>query len=237
MTVSRQETLFDISAPIDPTDSSGEIRSDLDRLEIVYGELGFVPQSRSELTEAMLALDSRDTPGGYATHLNEVLRHQQKSVSQDPPAALRSIVGTIKGFAATTRGDRTTLLAVSEELSEYAGNQKFLELDNVSSLNGWSLQPGTKRGLGLINRQLAVEKAIREGEWGGIDGFDKEESIAGMMAGSRVYEAIAGADAALIGAEKRHEFWINCLEQATNHLAVRAVAVGALKSLGVTYEK
>jgi hypothetical protein len=233
MTTSHQEALF--GTP-DNRISTDERRGDLDRLEMVHSELGFIPHSRRELNYAMLALDNRDLPGGYARFLNEVLRHQQKSVSLDPPAALRSIVTSIRGFAETTRGDKTALLALGEELQPFAGNQQFLELNNVSNISGWSLQPLTKRGLGLVNRQLTVEQAIRDGEWPDIDDLEKEESIADMVISRRVYEVLAAVDAGISGADNRNEFWVECLEAATNHGAVRAIALQALNKLGVVNE-
>ena len=231
MTSSSQDALFDL--PADPVSVPPEKRTDFDRLSMVYGELGFTPHNREELNYATLALDNRDTPGGFARFLNEVLRHQQKSTSTDAPAALRSIVTKVKGFAETTAGDKTALGFIDEEIQDYLGMQNFLELDKISNLSGWSLQPATTRGLGLINRQLLTEKAIRDGEMARLDYAKTEEAIADMMATTRVYEAKNALDGALTQAGNRHEFWTGCLEQAVNHGAVRTIAVQALQRLGV----
>ena len=226
--------LFDFppSADVPP-----EKRSDYDRLSMVHGELGFVPHTREELNYATLALDNRDVSGGFARFLNEVLRHQQKSVSSDAPAALRSIVNKVKGFADTTAGDRTTLQFVDDELQDYLGTQNFLELDKVHALTDWSLQPSTTRGLGLINRHLTVEDALRNAEMANLEYAKSEEAIAEMMATTRVYEAKNALDGALVQVDNRHEFWLSCLEQATKHGAVRTIAVQALERLGVTPQR
>lgn len=235
MTSSSQDTLFDL--PTAPAPIPPEKRTDFDRLSMVYSELGFTPHSREELNYAMLALDNRDTPGGFARFLNEVLRHQQKSASTDAPAALRSIIAKVKGFAETTAGDKTALGFIDEEVQEYLGTQNFLELDKMNNLSGWSLQPATTRGLGLMNRHLLTEKAIQDGEMARLEYAKTEEAIADMMATTRVYEAKNALDGALVQAGNRHDFWTTCLEEAASHGAVRAIAVQALERLGVKQQQ
>ena len=231
MAISEQETLFD--APAVATVAPDK-RSDYDRLSMVHGELGFIPHSRDELNYATLALDNRDTPGGFARFLNEVLRHQQKSVSNDAPAALRSILAKVKGFADTTRGDKTTLQFIDEELQGFLGTQNFLELDKISSLEGWSLEPSTARGLKLITRHRLAEEALNDEKMVNFAYAETEDAVAEMLAATRVYEAKSALDGALIQADNRHAFWLSCLEQATKHGAVRTIAVQALERLGVT---
>lgn len=232
MTASQQEALFG-----SPDGSEKEVRSSLDRLEMVYEALGFIPHTKAELNDAMLALDNLEVTGGYARMLNEVLQHQHKAETKDATAALRSIVGRVKGYASTSKGDIGSLIAIREELQPYLGNQNFLELDDVSNLSGWSDQPLTKRGLGLISRHLAVSDAIARHEMPLLDDAAKDPAIAELMASARIYEAADAADAGVEEANRRREFWIGRLQEATQHTVVRPMAFQALRSLGVEQER
>ena len=234
MTSSQQETLFDIPGP---DKGSPDKRTSLDRLEIVYGELGFIPHSMPELNDATLALDHRDSTGGFARRLNEVLQHQKKADAEDATSALRSIISRTRGYAGTTRADKMSLTAIEEELHDYLGTQNFLELSDVANLSGWSLQPITGRGLGLINRHLVVEKAIADHEMPALDLLATEEALADMMATTRVYEADKAIKDGLEEADRRHEFWVQCLQESTNHTVVRPIAFQALRALGVIEQK
>lgn len=238
MTNGQQETLFDMpgSEPEEPDESSLEKRTSLDRLEMVYGELGFIPHSRDELNYATLALDNRDTTGGFARLLNEVLLHQKKADTEDASAALRSIVARVKGYAETTRGDKMTLGEIEEELQGFLGIQNFLELEAIPNLSPWSLQPTTTRGLGLINRHLVVKKAINDQEMPALDHLTEEEAIAEMMAETRIYEASQAIKDSLTEADRRHEFWVGCIKEATRHTSVRPLAFQALRNLGIKTE-
>lgn len=222
------KALFDI-----PTDSAPEVRTSFDRLVMVHGELGFTPHSMQELNYATLALDNRDLPGGYARFLNEVLLHQKKSVSKDPTAALRSIVSKVKAFAETTRGDKTMLLQIQEELRESLGVHNFIGINTVRSLEDWENQPATKRGLGLISRQLAVSEALQKQEMINLDSVADNDAIQEMMEHARVFEANDAANGALEQADARFMFWAECLEGAKDHMVVRPMAFQALRSLGV----
>ena len=204
---------------------------------MVYEALGFIPHTKAELNDAMLALDNLEVTGGYARMLNEVLQHQHKAETKDATAALRSIVGRVKGYASTSKGDIGSLVAVREELQPYLGNQNFLELDDVSNLSGWSDQPLTKRGLGLISRHLVVSDAIARHEMPLLDEVAKDPAIAELMASARVYEAADAADAGVEEANRRREFWIGRLQEATQHTVVRPMAFQALRSLGVEQER
>lgn len=227
-----EKALFDM-----PMSTPVEKRTSLDRLVMVKGELGFIPHSMAELNYATLALDNRDVPGGYARFLNEVLLHQQKSISTDPSAALRSIITKVKGFASTTKGDKTMLLQIQEELQGSLGVHNFIELSSMSSLRGWEHQPGTKRGLGLMSRQLIVDQALQEHKMVDLDTVADDDIIDYVLKHTRVYEANAGINAALEQGEARFAFWADCLEGAKNHLVVRPIAIQALRSLGVETDK
>lgn len=239
MAQSQQDSLFDLPPSATNTEKGsaeeggGDVRNDFDRLSIVHGELGFIPHSRAEMTHAMLVLDYREQPGGFAGYLNTVLHRQINYEVEDPSAALRSIVSSIRGYAGSTKGDKTALLQIQDEVQPYAGVQNFLELTNINNLHGWEAQPGTKRGLGLISRQIRVTKGLNEGEWPGIDNHTSEEAIADLMVEARVYEALAAINDGMQQAGNRHEFWVDCLKQATRHMAVKPLAVEALKKLGV----
>ena len=63
-----------------------------ERLQTVYEHYGFYPHNKRELSEAYNLVSFRQQPSGVAKHLNEVLLHQQRARTDDPHAALRSIV-------------------------------------------------------------------------------------------------------------------------------------------------
>lgn len=212
-------------------------RTSLDRLEMVHGELGFIPHSMSELNYAMLGLDNRDVPGGYARHLNEVLLHQKKSISEDPTAALRSIVRKVKGFASTVRGDKTMLLQIQEELQDSLGVHNFLELNSLHNLSKWRDQPSTKRGLGLISREILVGQALQDKTMPNLDQVADEDAIEHVLGSIRVYEASNAITSAIEHSDARFAFWVECLESAKDHTVVRPLAFQALASLGIESAK
>lgn len=208
-------------------------RTDIERLGMVYGELGFAPHSREELNYAMLALDHRDVPGGFAHRLNDVLLNQQKAKTSDAVAALRSIVSKTKKYASTTRADKFALGEVGDELSDYLGTQNFLEIADVPVMADWSLRPELARGLGLVNRHIAVQEALATHEMPDLDTLGAHHIVAEMVASARVYEVDVAAKEAFNEAERRFDFWVKCLEEAMQHTAVRSIAFQALRKLGV----
>lgn len=82
------------------------------RIAHISKEYGFLPTTTIELNEAFELIGFLSEPGKTAAHLNEVLKHQQKSKdpSVEPQDAVRSITRLMHGFAtdADTRAGRIT---------------------------------------------------------------------------------------------------------------------------------
>lgn len=198
-----------------------------ERLAIVRSEGGFFAHSARELNLALGAIENSDPKrGGFGRYLNEVLIHQSKSISDDPPAALRSIVNEIKQFAQDSRGSASMAALLRRELPD----GQLTALDKSDSLRGWRQQGSTGRGLKVVARRSRLARMDQDEA---PDYTVSSEDIEAMLETMRRYEAEASIGSIIEEERYRFDFWVETLKSAQSHMAVTAMVRSAIKSLNI----
>lgn len=203
------------------------------RLGFVVNGIGMVPSSKKELTRAMSALEHRDSAGGFASHLNEILLHQNKAKTNDPRAALRSVLSEVGSYASTARGNVAMLGTLECELAD---RDDLVPSKSVAN-NGLSRDllrvPATRRAIGHMLRSRQVDIALRENELVDLNQAVDDEQMAVFLQGIRLSDFKHGVDVTRRQQQNRFDFWTDQLEASTRHSAVRAMAFAALEKCGV----
>gem|GEM_PF-1588408 len=200
-----------------------------ERIMIVVTEAGFYPRSRREVNLALGAIENRDLPGGYGRYLNEVLRHQQKSVSEEPTKALISIVEEITGFAAQVPGNVTALMGIAEAIKDM---HDFAAISGSQGLSDWQHQGLTRRGLQLLTQRTCFATALAENVAPNLDSPITDDMTQDVISKLRVGDARRHIKILTDEQRTRRAFWIDQLTAAQKHMAVKAMAFHALKKLG-----
>jgi hypothetical protein len=218
----------------------------LERMQAVRGTANFLPTSRGEINEAFALLSFLHEPGKTARHLNEVLRHQQKSRTDDPAAAVRSITREYAGYARKARADCFNLTAMQQELDEYSQNDgsKLRMLKDAGRLTGTAQfvrHRDLSRLAGTGEQGIVSPFQTRsDGKRSALDPYtiteptdEMTEHIAQELGSVRIWEAQKGIGAMITDQQNRFSFWTDRLREARAHSVALPVANAALQALGV----
>lgn len=200
--------------------------TDFERFHVVSDEGKFRPQSSRELNLALGAVEHRESVGGFAKYLNEVLIHQIHSTSEDPQAALRKIISEIKSFAKASKTELYLMTMLKNELPDSA----VAGMRQSSNLKDWKHQGTTRRSLkqlALTRRQLTYREDTDKVD---LDPVSDEE-VQSLLARTRRHEADALIAITEDSLKNRYEFWSDALRSSRSHLVARPIAQSALNEL------
>lgn len=195
-----------------------------ERIAVVRNEAGFFASSSRELNLALGAIEHRDEPGGFGHYLNDVLIHQQKSVSDNPERALRSIVEDIKGFGRSAAPTISILQLLTRELPE--GN--FEALASSSQLQNWKYQESTRRALRTLVHRNKQREMQPEGENLNLNAAITDEEVEDYLSVTRRYQAITDIITVSAEQEARQGFWLETLKSSESHMVIRKMARQAI---------
>ncbi|MDB5181331.1 MAG: hypothetical protein JWP13_94 [Candidatus Saccharibacteria bacterium] len=213
-----------------------------DRLEILQLDAEFLATSRDELNEAFSLLSFIDTPGGAATHLAEIARHQEKH-GADPVKAQIRVTEEYVAYARKARSNRTSLRTLQEELEDMPEQHPFAHLDETRLYTG---KGELVRYMDL--RTLAFTKDISafpfsplrpytKGQRGAHDPYTVEspraevaDRIREVLSSTRTHDAKDLVGEAINEQANRYTFWAERVHEIEAHQA-RAISLVARRSL------
>jgi|GEM_PF-3653078 len=236
-----EATLFDVEKR-PPPDRANRA----ERLDTIFDNYGFYPETPRELNEAFALTGYGDDPHAVNRHLAEIYNHQnsEKTKTEDPAAAVRSVTSGYIGFASTAKANihfaRESWVALNENrglISNFTSLAKtpgFVNPDDEASARGYGQ---LVRFHDLSNYSNLVSE--------GIDPLSinytlrhpdalASERLATVLSSVRFTEGLKLAVATGKAQEQRFKFWTEQLRSAQRHMIARPLATTALKKLGVT---
>lgn len=221
-----------------------------ERLTTMRNVAGFYPTSSRELTEGMTLLDYIEKPAGAAGHLNEILIHQQKSVSTDPAAAVRSVTVEFGDYAKKARADGSKLVELRTTIADMTQVHPFSALaKEQSSLLDGAGQLVREHDLDLLSQNAAPPVLTVDPLRGWVRGgptpnaYDRYTAgqpdaetaarISKVLGRIRFHEAPDLIETALEGQRSRYRFWVERLQESRAHHSARPLARTILTQLGV----
>jgi hypothetical protein len=236
---------FDPAAQTDETD---EMIAVADRLDITHRVAGFLPTTHRELNETMTLLDYIGKPSGTAAHLNEILIHQKKSVSEDPAAAVRSITNEYAGYIAKARMDKTQLGLFGDEIrlqrttpsrtvnlealhSGLGQFARFVDLRAFAAKIGGAALPANP-----LRAAQSGKNTSRDRYTVTIPDPEMRDRILAVVGKTPQKKAAAITAAAVVDQTNRIAFWTARLQESRRHMAARPIAYEALLKLGIRPE-
>lgn len=207
----------------------------IERVDTIIRQVGFLPGSSRELNLALGALENRESAGKFGRYLNEVLIHQRRSTSEDPQAALRKIVGELRGYAEQARANSGLTHSLISELDDpmmiVGGNLR--SVGSTGAFDDWQHQGGVRRILRQAGRMQVLQRTLMSDEAQLVDlsQLPDDKETAELLSKTRVGEMdhILQTFAAMETA--RQSFWIETLRESRSHLVARPIANAALARL------
>lgn len=236
-----EATLFDVEKRLSPDQASRA-----ERLETIFDNYGFYPETPRELNEAFALTGYGDDPHAVNRHLAEIYNHQnsEKTKTEDPAAAVRSVTSGYIGFASTAKANihfaHESWLSLNENrgltanFTSLAKTPGFVNPDDEASARGYGQ---LVRFHDLSNYSKLVSEGI---DPLGINYTLRHpdalasERLATVLSSLRFNEGLKLAGATGKAQEKRFIFWIEQLSNAQKHMVAGPVARVALKRLGAT---
>lgn len=230
------------------------------RMQAVHEAYTFMPHTYDELHEVTSINSFDPRRGGVAQHLNEVLLHQKRAITNDPAQGVRSKVEEYVSYASQAHQDSFELLALNDRLSGML-NPNLLLIDYVEDELSVEELPATA-GVYQLIRHMELDYYRQSGDSTnlGFDilkkhtrlrGEDGEREIvdvftvAGSLeAGNHVAERLktlriadirngqhqTAVSRAANNAMDRFAYWEDVLVASKSHLLAKPIAEKAIQS-------
>ncbi|RTK95094.1 hypothetical protein EKI60_01410 [Candidatus Saccharibacteria bacterium] len=242
-----QPTLFD--ALPEPRLMEPDELTTLERMEVMRQDYGFMPTTRDELNAAIGLVGFETTPGGTARHLNEILLHQKRAVTNDPAQAVRSVTAEYDGFARRAQSDHQGLINLQGDVRELmnprvsigedaGSNSALRQLVRFMDLDAYTLTKG-EVWPGFDPLKKAARVRGKQGARMIVDRYSASEMdeevethVRDVLAATTVGQTRVLVDRAVADQARRLDFWVSKLRESRNHGIARPIADRALAHLG-----
>lgn len=208
-----------------------------DRMRALDEAYEFYPTTKSELTDAFVAIPFLDTTGSTGAHLNEVLLHQKKHDVVEPHRAVRSKTNAFGSYMRDADMRNTSLLGLYEQLDDMNPELEVSEVVHELGLTGVlstvqyvhiekAVQTGNDTALkgGVKRPRGSTEKRL-------VTGYDPEthDSITlEMLMGGMLDEKIVTLKSLVMNAGMSHAsrqvFWEKVIAGSRSHVVARPTA-------------
>lgn len=209
-----------------------------ERLMRTLDQLRFAPREKRELSDTY-DLIGTDLPGGAATHLNNVLKHQDKYNVETPSDGVQSIVRRYATYAENAQKEGIFLNLLQKSVDD-AHPHRFAAATSLSAVSVWSQELSVSRPLLHILQSRDVDAYIHDPEHSPnpldvsytMSDRSTVARLDAMLKSMRASELTGELKQAISEEKHRYDFWVKALQESCNHTVARGQAHRALVELG-----
>lgn len=233
-----QEPAIDTSDGSDAHDSRPvpaprERLSEVERLRQLLAAVGFLPDSRRELSLARSIVKAN---GDFAEFLASIRGHQERAIAKDPEAALKVIDDEVRSFALMSNGDAGLIGVLIKDLSMHGAVEHHPQSYAIAEpeFEGWQDRLEIKRPLRHVVKHDRLQQALsddsEEVSQLHLDTVASDEEIAAYLQTHTVEETYQALCTERSMQRVRHAFWETPRREARRQAARGHVATTALDS-------
>ncbi len=208
-----------------------------ERLMRTVYDFRFAPQEKRELSDTY-DLIGKDLPGGAATHLNIVLKRQDKYV-ETPGDSVQAIVRRYGEYAENAKKEAGFLNLLRDGIDK-AEPHRFTGASSLSVVNVWPYELSVSRPLLHVLKSGDIDAFIHDSEHQpnpleinySLEDKATKARLEAMIKGMRASELTDRLKQAASEEKNRYQFWVKALNEARNHTVARGQAYKQLVDLG-----